>query len=157
MTDRPSKDPASPLLRSDAAFQLYLTALIKSGYQSSVNAAARRRDTLLSTTQPSPPSADHSSAATLADPSKLSDSTPTSTSEKTPHAYPPTSSQHIAQAVMAAAGSNSLPFTHSQSPDMSRLQAAFKGVGGMGVQGNPLVVTVSEREQQFYFGRLHEI
>ena len=45
-----NKDPTSPLLRSDAAFQLYLTALVKSGLSSSINTAARRRDTLLNTT-----------------------------------------------------------------------------------------------------------
>ncbi|OBZ75445.1 ATP-dependent zinc metalloprotease FTSH 5, mitochondrial [Grifola frondosa] len=43
-------DPSSPLLRSDAAFQLYLTALHENGLESSINSAVRRRDALLAGT-----------------------------------------------------------------------------------------------------------
>jgi ATP-dependent metalloprotease len=41
------QDPKSPLLGSEPAFQLYLTCLINTNQQASVDAAVRRRDSLL--------------------------------------------------------------------------------------------------------------
>ncbi|KAF8607874.1 ATP-dependent peptidase [Ceratobasidium sp. AG-I] len=47
-------DPRSPLLRSDTAFELYLTSLIRLGLPQSVNPAVRRREALLSLPPPEP-------------------------------------------------------------------------------------------------------
>lgn len=48
------KDPRSPLIRSDIAFELYLTALIRLGLPQSVNPAVRRREALLALPPPDP-------------------------------------------------------------------------------------------------------
>ncbi|CAE6343353.1 unnamed protein product [Rhizoctonia solani] len=45
-------DPRSPLLRSDIAFELYLTSLIRLGLPQSVNPAVRRREALLALPPP---------------------------------------------------------------------------------------------------------
>ncbi|KAG8739749.1 hypothetical protein FRC12_016218 [Ceratobasidium sp. 428] len=47
-------DPRSPLLRSDTAFELYLTSLIRLGLPQSVNPAVRRREALLVLPPPAP-------------------------------------------------------------------------------------------------------
>ncbi|CAE6487931.1 unnamed protein product [Rhizoctonia solani] len=47
-------DPRSPLLRSDIAFELYLTSLIRLGLPQSVNPAVRRREALLALPPPDP-------------------------------------------------------------------------------------------------------
>ncbi|KAG8693211.1 hypothetical protein FRC08_009264 [Ceratobasidium sp. 394] len=47
-------DPRSPLLRSDTAFELYLTSLIRLGLPQSVNPAVRRREALLALPPPTP-------------------------------------------------------------------------------------------------------
>ncbi|KAG8688019.1 hypothetical protein FRC09_013152, partial [Ceratobasidium sp. 395] len=47
-------DPRSPLLRSDTAFELYLTSLIRLGLPQSVNPAVRRREALLALPPPAP-------------------------------------------------------------------------------------------------------
>jgi hypothetical protein len=73
------KDPRSPLLRSDIAFELYLTALIRLGLPQSVNPAVRRREALLAL----PP----------LDPETLE--TPTESSA------PPSASEVIAQRVLS--------------------------------------------------------
>ncbi|QRW16165.1 intermembrane space AAA protease IAP protein [Rhizoctonia solani] len=72
-------DPRSPLLRSDTAFELYLTALIRLGLPQSVNPAVRRREALLAL----PPS-DPVAPDTPAEPS-----------------VPPSTSEVIAQRVLS--------------------------------------------------------
>ncbi|KAG9078054.1 hypothetical protein FS749_009991, partial [Ceratobasidium sp. UAMH 11750] len=47
-------DPRTPLLRSDTAFELYLTSLIRLGLPQSVNPAVRRREALLALPPPTP-------------------------------------------------------------------------------------------------------
>ncbi|KAG9125389.1 hypothetical protein FRC07_007795 [Ceratobasidium sp. 392] len=47
-------DPRSPLLRSDTAFELYLTSLIRLGLPQSVNPAVRRREALFALPPPTP-------------------------------------------------------------------------------------------------------
>ncbi|KII88517.1 hypothetical protein PLICRDRAFT_161699 [Plicaturopsis crispa FD-325 SS-3] len=129
-------DPTSPLLHSDQAFQLYLTALTKTGLESSVEAATRRRDSLLA----SAPVA--SSIPAQSD----SSSTPSSGSAATspPHvstSLPRSRSQEIANAVLSGqADKSSAP----QSADMAKLAAALGS--GSGVSENPIHVTISERK-----------
>ncbi|CAE7052626.1 unnamed protein product [Rhizoctonia solani] len=72
-------DPRSPLLRSDIAFELYLTALIRLGLPQSVNPAVRRREALLALPPPDP--------------------TPLETPTEPPQ--PPTTSEVIAQRVLS--------------------------------------------------------
>ncbi|KAH7343639.1 ATP-dependent peptidase [Rhizoctonia solani] len=72
-------DPRSPLVRSDVAFELYLTALIRLGLPQSVNPAVRRREALLALPPPEP-----ASLETPAEPSQ-----------------PPSTSEVIAQRVLS--------------------------------------------------------
>lgn len=121
---------------------------MKNGLESSINAAVRRRDSLLalvSGTSPAPSS----------DPSPLSTSDPVSTADSassglsspsstllpdTPSVPTSTSSQRIAQALLS--GNPSSP--SSLNTDMAKLAAALNN--GIGIPGNPIAVTITERK-----------
>ena len=147
------QDSSNPLVKSDVAFQLYLSALMKNGYEASINSAVRRRESILAAaskaateasesteaaTVTAAASAEHSTAlASTSDGSSQAASSQTvSQASSAPSS---SSSQRIAQAVLS--GKASQPFL---SPDMARLSAALST--GSGVPGNPLVVTISERK-----------
>ncbi|KAG1831763.1 ATP-dependent metallopeptidase Hfl [Suillus variegatus] len=137
---------ASPLLRSDAAFQLYLTSLLKTGQEVSVNLAVRRRDSLLAAaaTGTTTTATDASPADSPANASNSPSDAP-STSSPTP---PPSRSQEIASDVLAGRTGPLLATSRldgasaSQSTDMTNLAAALSK--GSGVSGNPIHVTISE-------------
>ncbi|KZT68122.1 ATP-dependent metallopeptidase Hfl [Daedalea quercina L-15889] len=134
-------DPTNPLLRSDIAFQLYLNALLKSGLASSVDAAVRRRDSILAATATSstPASLGAASEATSADaPSTTEYSSSASSSQ-----VAPTPSQKLAQAVLAGQGAASSA-TAPQNTDIAKLQAALSG--GLGGPTSPIVVTLAEQK-----------
>ncbi|TFY64871.1 hypothetical protein EVJ58_g2334 [Rhodofomes roseus] len=140
-------DPTNPLIRSDIAFQFYLNALLKNGLASSVDAAVRRRDSILAATA----SAATSSTAASSDASSeatSSDATPAtelSTSNTSTHVTQ-TSSQKLAQAVLAgqgAASSASAPL----NTDIAKLQAALSG--GLGGPTSPIVVTLAEQKSSW--------
>ncbi|KAH7930770.1 ATP-dependent metallopeptidase Hfl [Leucogyrophana mollusca] len=147
-------DSTSPLLHSDAAFQLYLTSLLKSGLESSVNAAVRRRESLLAASSgPVPPCPSPEPVELLS--TSPSPSTPDAISSRpSTHASAPTSpvgatsrSQEIAHEVLSGRAtvtpaSVSLAGPGASSPDMAKLAAALSG--GSGVSGNPIHVTISE-------------
>ncbi|KAG1891005.1 P-loop containing nucleoside triphosphate hydrolase protein [Suillus subluteus] len=118
----------SPLLQSDAAFQLYLTSLLKTGQEVSVNLAT----------------------ASLTDSPANASNSPSdapSTSSPTP---PPSRSQEIASDVLAGRAEPLLATSRldgasaSQSTDTANLAAALSK--GSGVSGNPIHVTISERK-----------
>jgi len=133
-------DPTNPLIRSDIAFQLYLNALLKNGLASSVDAAVRRRDSILAATASSTPVATSStSEATSADAASVTESSTSTSSSQ----VAPTSSQKLAQAVLAGQGAVSSA-TASQNTDMAKLQAALGG--GMGGPSSPIVVTLAEQK-----------
>ena len=141
----PLKDPTNPLIRSDIAFQLYLNALLKNGLASSVDAAVRRRDSILAATA----SASASSQSDAVSPDATSQATTfTATATATESSVQisqvaPTSSQKLAQAVLAGQGAAS-SLSASQNTDMAKLQAALGG--GLGGPASPIVVTLAERE-----------
>ncbi|EIW85192.1 ATP-dependent metallopeptidase Hfl [Coniophora puteana RWD-64-598 SS2] len=163
-------DPNSPLLKSDKAFELYLTSLIQNGMQSSVDPAVRRRESLLAaqvgaaTTDPAP--ATSASALDSVAPATPSESAPAS-SPASSTAYsasaplpPPSSpsespaaatsaSQAIAQRVLsnnasasASPAAQAAGASSSANPDMAKLAASLGA--GSGVSGNPIHVTLSE-------------
>lgn len=145
-----NQDSGSPLLRSDTAFQLYLSALVKAGHEQSVSSAVRRRDTLLASSSTASLAQSEGLNSTPAMESTLASTTPTST-ETASHASQPiaqnSSSQKVAEAVLSgqpvlAAGTGSHDST--VSPDLSKLAAAMGG--GAGVPNNPIYVTLSERK-----------
>lgn len=149
----------NPLLRSDTTFKLYLSALMRNGLESSINAAVRRRDSLLASMSAAASAASHatessatpSDSATAASPetsatgsgatSPVNTSSPSAVSSASSI---PTSSQDIAQSVLASAGTAASQAPAGPlSPDMSKLATALSG--GAGVANNPLVVTLAER------------
>ncbi len=144
------QDPSSPLLKSDVAFQLYLSALMKNGYEASINSAVRRRDSILASlavtaTETSEVKDTADAASTNTSPSSVpasetpSPATSSQTEPQTSNASPISSSQKIAQAVLSGETAQL-----SLTPDMARLSAALSA--GSGGPGNPIVVTLSERK-----------
>lgn len=123
-------------MRSDVAFQLYLTSLVNSGLEASVNPAVRRRESLLATTAVTSPPAS----------SDVSPETPSATQPQTNSVgLPPSRSQEIAQSVLSGSGATApLPNPQNASPNTSTLASALSS--GAGNQGNPIYVTVADRE-----------
>ncbi|RPD66106.1 ATP-dependent metallopeptidase Hfl [Lentinus tigrinus ALCF2SS1-7] len=140
-------NPSHPLIRSDTAFKLYLTALRDLGLESSIGPAVRRRDAILAastaTASPSetaataegPPSSTDAALAT-----SESTSTTTSATETTSSASSTTitASQQAAQEVLAGKAT----LARSVNTDFDALGAALGR--GAGVPGNPIVVTLNE-------------
>lgn len=137
------KDPSSPLLHSDKAFEYYLKALVDSKLEPSVDPAVRRRESLL---------AAHPLGATAATPTPSPAESTAPASESSPvsssTASQLSSSQIIAQQVRSGQTSPTSPLlsgTGGQplSPDMAKFAAAIGS--GAGVSSNPIHVQVSER------------
>lgn len=143
------QNPEHPLIRSETAFKLYLTALRDLGLETSITSAARRRDTLLAALSPASTAAPLSGVSTSAPVAPASaDATPaeadysfaseSATSSSSPAAV--SSSQQAAQEVLA--GKETV--ARSTRTDLDALGAALGR--GAGVPGNPIVVTLNERE-----------
>lgn len=118
-----TQDPSSPLLHSAAAFKFYITCLLITGQQPSINPAVRRRDSLL-----------------IAHPLTTTTPPPSSTTEL----ETPATSQEIAQAVLSAPPVNSAPSTES-TPNLAKLAA-----GGEAASSNPIQVAIVERMSHLY-------
>ncbi|CDO68314.1 hypothetical protein BN946_scf184799.g41 [Trametes cinnabarina] len=142
-------NPSHPLIRSDAAFKLYLVALRELGLESSISAAVRRRDAILAGTtataasgsattsqvqQSSSTSPDAAPTATSAQ----SSSTTTSESVLSESASASSPSQQAAQEVL----SGKVTVGRSVNTDFDALRSALGR--GAGVPGNPIVVTLAE-------------
>ena len=121
------QDPASPLLHSADAFQLYLGCLVNLGQETAVNAAVEKRDSLIAAHPlPEPPSPQE-------DPSVPQAEQPATQEPQQ------TQSQILAQTVLARSGA--LPSTGTMSQtDLSKLLAALSGENG-----TPIQVSVIER------------
>ncbi|KAG7452520.1 ATP-dependent peptidase [Guyanagaster necrorhizus] len=136
-------DPTSPLLRSEEAFQIYLTCLINTGQQNSVYSAARRRDSLLASlpavVNHQAPTPQEQPNATIAPETGVSESHATSSPEPNPPLpITPKSSQDIAKAVLSThATSSSSPLLSNVDP--AKLASAFEAIG-------PVQVTIVERK-----------
>lgn len=127
------------MIRSDTLFQLYCTALAKSGLQKSILPAARHRESLLALPPPSP-----------VQPA-------TSNSQPTPTV---SSSEQIAQAALS--GQLAPLGTPSASPvgvgaTPAATVAQILSQGGTGVVGNPIHVSVSERQHTFPYRHLSPV
>ncbi|CAE6333399.1 unnamed protein product, partial [Rhizoctonia solani] len=130
-------DSRSPLLRSDTAFELYLTALIRLGLPQSVNPAVRRREALLALPPPDP-------------------ATPDTPTEPSP---PPSTSEVIAQRVLsnssiklgvgrALLNDSPAPSTLGAAGATSRLSGDNVGSSAFGTRGSsgadPVHVVIEE-------------
>lgn len=115
--------------------------------QSSINAAVRRRDSVLASAATSASIATEIPATEPAS-SNVANATPDSASASEPSvtASPSTSqtvSQSIAQSVIAASATTQPQHTGPLNSDMSKLAAALGA--GAGNSNNPIVVTLAER------------
>ncbi len=142
------QNPSHPLLRSDSVFKLYLTALRDLGLESSIPAAVRRRDALLTapaliaTTDTAALTGTVASGLEAHAPSSEASSTTTSETSTGIPSTPtsaPSPSQQAAQEVLSKA-----TVVRSVNTDFDALGAALGR--GAGVPGNPIVVTLNERE-----------
>lgn len=69
-----------------------------------------------------------------------------SSSSNTQASPVPTSSQHLAQAVLSGQAPTSTGIAGSRPLNMDMAKLATALGGGMGIPGNPIVVTISERK-----------
>ncbi|KAI0082664.1 ATP-dependent metallopeptidase Hfl [Panus rudis PR-1116 ss-1] len=148
-------DPENPLLRSDEAFKLYLTALSKNGLEASVPSAVRRRDALLaastgsSSTNASSTGTESnspdvtSSGSNVSVPTPSAPSTTTSTSVKS-------SSQQVADAVLSGSTPLSSGPQQSLGNNITNFAAALKS--GAGTPEQPIVVTIQESRSSLWPG-----
>jgi ATP-dependent metalloprotease len=142
------------LLRSDEAFQLYLTALIRSDGSASVDHAVRRREHVL--TLPLVAEVPKAESTPEAGASSTTPAKPSNTGESSdaPPAPPLSSSQQVAQAVLATRMANSFSLGSANlmgnklwgaaNSFTSSLSGAPGGPGGG--RENPIFVSISERE-----------
>lgn len=110
-----------------------------------MDAAVRRRDSILAATASSTSATTQSHAASsdAASQAPPVDATAVTQSSAQISQAAPSPSQKLAQAVLAGQGAASST-TASQNADMAKLQAALSG--GMGGPGSPIVVSLAERE-----------
>ncbi|KAK0197114.1 ATP-dependent peptidase [Armillaria mellea] len=139
-------DSTSPLLRSEEAFQIYLTCLINTGQQNSVYSAARRRDSLLASSPTvvsyQTPTPQEQTDASVATETGVSEPHPTSAAEPvtTPPPVTPRSSQDIAKAVLSTHTTSSASASSLFSNvDPAKLASAFESIG-------PVQVSIVERK-----------
>ncbi|KDR81608.1 hypothetical protein GALMADRAFT_239667 [Galerina marginata CBS 339.88] len=135
-------DPASPLLKSDKAFKIYLTCLQNLGQSSSIGNGVQKRDNLL---------AAQAATATAVDPltvntSEMIVSEPTTTNRLDSPIMHSTiaqsSSQAIAQEVLAKTeGSASAP-----PPPQSTLESLRSPLAAESSQATPIQVSIVERK-----------
>ncbi|KAG8217513.1 ATP-dependent metallopeptidase Hfl [Butyriboletus roseoflavus] len=120
-------NPASPLLRSDEAFEIYLDALASSGREPSIDLAVRKRQSLLDSLPAS---------ATPDTTPELPDSSPPA---------PKSRSEKIAAELLARRAnptSTTVQDPPPSNPAIANLAAALGK--GAGISGNPIHVTLSE-------------
>ncbi|KAG6866913.1 hypothetical protein C0991_003828 [Blastosporella zonata] len=135
-------DSTSPLIHSAPAFQLYLTALLQTNQRASISPAVRRRDTLIASSQPTPGQLTPEDPSDVAAPA----STPV-TSTATPQ-VPVSSSEQIAQAVLAGQ-----PATSGTGMSLGKLQAAYEA-GGSNV---PIQVSIVDRKGSWVPGIIRTV
>ncbi|KAG6909717.1 hypothetical protein DXG01_015919 [Tephrocybe rancida] len=125
-------DSASPLLHSAPAFQLYITALVQTKQQSSISPAVRRRETLIASSLPSTaPSALESQDASDVTAPDITAPSATPIASTTAPEVALSSSERIAQAVLAGQPANT-------GLSLGGLQAAYE----MGGSNAPLQVSI---------------
>ncbi|KAF9069622.1 ATP-dependent peptidase [Rhodocollybia butyracea] len=136
-------DPSSPLLHSGDAFRVYIACLVNTGQQAAVNAAVRRRESLLSAHPLS------SSTVTTSEAPLLEDNATSGAVEKTAAATAATavktfsSSQEIAQSVLSGQKD---PIQQRSSQDPTPLNNPLTlGSVSTTANGSPIEVTIVER------------
>lgn len=138
VTNNYFQNPESPLLHSDEAFELYLSALVKADLSTSVNPAVQRREQLVRAHPlPAPPSSEQSAGQNSS--ASVADSVPLSRS------------QEIAQKVLANVSAGPAfniptgPLVGSAKQTSTPMSmSALAGAGGGG-PSNPIYVTIAER------------
>ncbi|GJJ12361.1 hypothetical protein Clacol_006602 [Clathrus columnatus] len=155
-------DQANPTLQSDQAFQLYLTALIKSDAADSVDHAVKRREQVLSSlTIPSSSTVDSTSGQptdSSASPTRPSDLSTLTVNSTIPPQETLSRSQQVAQAVLATRLLSSSSYANEGSSFLGdkllgnqNTQAnSMLGAPGGGKE-NPIFVSVSEPKGSVWY------
>ena len=139
------------MIKSDVAFQHYLTALMKNGYEASINPAVRRRESILAASVPAATVATSDSAEATETPASspdTSEQTTASATEPTPETSPasdvstPSSSQKVAQAVLSGQA-QAPPSLGGSNPELAKLMS---GAEANGTHSNPIQVSIIERK-----------
>lgn len=125
--------------------------MVKNGLEASVNAAVRRRDAILASSAAQPsviPSPDTSPQAPVLPVTSNPDLSIKSEDAQPPppSSFSPTRSESVAQKVLSGGGSFSSSLG-SGLPKSDQLAASI--AGGAGGSGNPIYVTLAEREMVF--------
>ncbi|KAH6918588.1 ATP-dependent peptidase [Coprinopsis sp. MPI-PUGE-AT-0042] len=132
-------DPTSPLLKDDAAFKLYLAALIRTGQQNTVFSAARRRDSLLAE--------HHPQTAAASQPEGQEASTMGEAVAQPQDVPKPLTSQGIAESALAGASPATASSAASGVPPTESTSNASKLVGtATATPGEPIQVSIVERK-----------
>lgn len=154
-------DPSSPLLHSQEAFKIYLSCLVQTNQQTAINAAVRRRDSLLAahplTTSGSAVNANavtevSGEAATVPAPEPAVPSSTESTPSAEPSAPAPSEapkqavspSQEIAQSVLSGQPAASVASGAVNASQFAKLKGSFSGPEGS--TENPIQVSIVERK-----------
>jgi ATP-dependent metalloprotease len=129
---------------------MYLTSLVNTGYDKSVDPAVRRRESLLASTVASSPSSDAPPSGS-ATPDSGSETTATTATKLDPSTtiLPSSRSQEIAQAVKSGTAPASILTTLAQAGGTSNahvVQSAAALSQGAGDKSNPIHVKVQGRE-----------
>ncbi|KAF8517530.1 ATP-dependent peptidase [Hysterangium stoloniferum] len=150
-------DQSNHLLRSDEAFQLYLTALVQSDGSASVDHAVRRREQVLT----HPPIAEApkvESTPEVRDPPSTSAQPPNASSLSDANPAPPLSnSQQVAQAVLATRVASSFSLGSGSNLVGNKLLGAANNFTGSltgapgGVKENPIFVSLSEPKGSVWY------
>ncbi|KIK57837.1 hypothetical protein GYMLUDRAFT_46049 [Collybiopsis luxurians FD-317 M1] len=137
-------DPSSPLLHSEEGFRVYISCLVNTGQQAAVNAAVRRRESLLSAHPFSTPSPTQSASETsILEEESVSPPTVEKDAAAAAKASV-SSSQEIAQNVLSGAKD---PIKQRSSKDSSPLTNPLSLAAGSAVPtGQPIEVTLVERK-----------
>lgn len=134
-----NQDPTSPLLQSDAAFEIYCRCLVKTGHEASINSAVRRRDSLLASALATAAA----NKSVIKNNSDASTNVPSSTLPGETSKAPLTRSEQIARSVMAGP-TESISAGSSNTSPMTKLAGLWGSSAGGA--SNPLPVTIVERE-----------
>ncbi|KAH8107075.1 ATP-dependent metallopeptidase Hfl [Cristinia sonorae] len=151
-------DPSNPLLRSDDAFTHYCDALVQVGLESSVESAARRRDSLLAAAGISTSSASAPTSSSVESPATTGTAssplepnnatfesvTATPSQDASTSSIPSglTASQRIAHMAVTSRPATSSKSLSADAVNMAKLRAAVGA--GLGSPTEPISVTINE-------------
>jgi ATP-dependent metalloprotease len=127
------------LICSDAAFQVYLAALINTGQKASIGPAVRQRDSILAVSSDSIASSPNTSFGTSSQDSSAAEP---ASGEAKPPLPPRSSSQDIAQLVLSGQAEHAASQSATSSPNLTKFSTALEANDS----ASPIQVSIVERK-----------